>query len=46
MARVSRCQTEFEKDYMEGLNKEKFTAQMADPNLTDAEKKKLKVRKK
>ena len=43
---MSRCQTEFEKDYMEGLNKDKFAVQMADPNLTDAKKKKLKVRKK
>jgi MIF4G domain len=39
---ISRCQREFEKDNMEGLNKETYMAQMADPNLSDAEKKKLK----
>jgi len=41
---LPRCQKEFEKDYMEGLNKEKFLSQMADPNIVDTEKKKLKVR--
>jgi translation initiation factor 4G len=39
---ISRCQREFEKDCMEGLNKETYLAQMADPNLSDAEKNKLK----
>jgi hypothetical protein len=38
-----RCQSEFEKDYMEGLNKEKYQAQMVDPALSEADKKKLKV---
>jgi hypothetical protein len=38
-----RCQSEFEKDYMEGLNKEKYQAQMVDPTLSEADKKKLKV---
>jgi hypothetical protein len=40
---IFRCQSEFEKDYMEGLNKETYQSQMADPNLSEAEKKKLKV---
>lgn len=39
---ITRCQSEFEKDYMEGLDKDQYLAQMADPNLDEAEKKKKK----
>ena len=38
-----RCQKEFEKDYMEGMNKDVNQSQMEDPALSDAQKKRLKV---
>ena len=37
-----RCQKEFEKDYMEGLNKEKFEADMNEATNED-DKKKIKM---
>merc|ERR1719191_551831 len=39
---ITRCQKEFEKDYMEGLNKEKFEADMNEAT-NEEDKKKIKM---
>ena len=43
---VSRCQQEFERDYLQGLDKNKYEADLAEAGNDKAKKKIIQVKKK